>query len=365
MPAKRRESGGGSKVGKAKFAATVETSSERSATASVRRRVEAQRTRLARAGQRAKGDVAATLTVALDGAGALAEHAIGGDELAAKLRLAHLRDVHAALVEGGASAVAQREACVALHAPLVLALLDDGNCAEARTVLEAHPGLALPARHRTIVAFSRALVEFVERHTEAGSDDEAEAREEGEEKEGGKGGAAEELGTAGPAEHALDEALACNPYVGVFLAHLDVYSSLIDPNLAEAALGAVAVDEVNGGGGKGGKAKVARVDDAEDGESSEPHGAYEGSVEEALAYVANGLGPWLDFLEEGVERWVASRLEVRGEVEWPPRRCSASGARFQLAFVQAAAAAAEADEMDDEEGSGEEEGEETDEEERA
>jgi hypothetical protein len=311
---------GGSKAGKAKFAAHVDASSQRSGAAAVRRRVEAQRTRLARAVQRAADLPAAKLAVHLDGASALAEPALAGDELAATLRLAHLRAVHRALLDSTVGDVAnrlddaRRDAALALHAPLVLALLDEGDAAEARLVLEALErtalAVSLPTRDRTTLAYSRALVEYVDR-----LDADAE-------------------GTAGM--RALDAALAANPYVGRFLAHLDIYARVDLGDISRAATAPSAF------------------------------GAYEGSVEEACAYVEAGVSPWLDFLDERVDTWVAAGLARRGgAVEaWPPRCCSAGGARFQAAFVEAAELAAEADahpeeasgeEADDSEEEGEEE----------
>ena len=77
--------------------------------------------------------------------------------------------------------------------------------------------------------------------------------------------------------------------------------------------------------------------DDDDEMTSPARGAFEGSVEEALAYASLAAGCWMDFLPSGVDRWVARRLES-AELEWPPRRCASNDA-FQRAFVKAAEAA--------------------------
>lgn len=404
---KRGKPEGGSKAGRAKFAAAVDSSMRQSGAAQVRRRVEAQRTRLARAAQRAHGAPAAQLAVHIDGAEALAEHALRGDELATSLRLAHLRAVHAALVRSGADGAAmpsaQRDTALALQAPFVLALLDEGDAAEARCALDAldRAGLPLPTRDQTALAYSRALVEFVD-----GTTSDAPAEQDGVERSGpedvpmgesaGRDGmrvrtAASAAATAaGAAVRAADAALAANPYVGVFLSHLDLFARLIDPETAAAALGAVPVearagraagaqrasdaprDVRAGGGGTGGGSGAAETGgegckgaaegrQGGEGVESEAHGPLEGSVEEALSYVAVGISPWLDFIGCGVEQLFRERLDAQcAGMEWPPRRCSAGGARFQAAFVHAAAlaaeAGAEAEALGEEDGSDSEDG---------
>ena len=72
-----------------------------------------------------------------------------------------------------------------------------------------------------------------------------------------------------------------------------------------------------------------------------------------MAYMSVAAGCWMDFLEAGIDGWVADGLErfrdgdeESGGVLWPPRRCSTSGARFQQIFMNAAKAAEEEAEAD-------------------
>ena len=159
---------------------------------------------------------------------------------------------------------------------------------------------------------------------------------------------------------ALEEALALNPYVALFLARLDVFADAIDPALAAAAgaqtalldsssaEGADDADDDDADDAAADDDADAADDDAADDDAdaaaddddemtSPARGAFEGSVEEALAYASLAAGCWMDFLPSGVDRWVARRLES-AELEWPPRRCASNDA-FQRAFVKAAEAA--------------------------
>ena len=70
-----------------------------------------------------------------------------------------------------------------------------------------------------------------------------------------------------------------------------------------------------------------------------PARAVAGSVEECLAYCSKAVGCWMDFIENGVDDWVASRLARAGEIAWPPRSCIGETSKFLAKFVQTTDAA--------------------------
>jgi hypothetical protein len=319
----------------------------------------------------------------------------------------------------GSFTVDQLEKGVSIRPDLVLSLLDQGEAGEAEVVLDdlgvtasniaaGTPWWEHNPRHRTPLAFSRALVDFVawrdeskgEESGDGGDDDEEaapslvpagdkEAAKDDEEEEEEEEKSEPELA----ASRSLDSALQANPYVGVFLANLAVFVREIDPAVAAEA-SAVAL---KGGdlskppkGRKKGEARDKKkkkgASSSADDDEEEPtegtavaSGPFEGSVEEALSYAASAAGCWMDFIGQGVEDWVAERLSMleeggsdseeggsggggggdggsgSGGVVWPPRRCShPEGLKLQALFVRAAdLAEAEAEEAGTTGGEGE------------
>ena len=200
--------------------------------------------------------------------------------------------------------------------------------------------------------------------------------------------------------------MAANPYTGVFLSNLAVFIREIDPELAAEAEGVVRAEQreaaaaaaegkTGGGGAPGAPGGVGAAANAGKGGGGSSGGGvvgggFEGSVEETLSYCAAAAGTWMDFLDRGVDDWVASRLaelgasdsgggeggeeregeegkgeneEGPGSIEWPPRRCCQTSSRFLEAFVRAAEIAEaeddekaddgeEEDDDDEEDGSG-------------
>ena len=359
-----------------KFAKISNEALRNSTEGMIRRRVLAQKTRLARSQQRLKaGDAEEAAKFHLDGCRSYEEAASGGDEVAAGLRLGHLKKLFAlakgAPAAGAVAAAAlstDTAAAAALEADLVMELLDGGDVPEAHRALDAcapRAGAPPGGRRATPLLFSRALADFVDWR---GSDDEKK-------KEESDASAA----LRAKAEASLDRALAANPYVGVMLANLAIFVREIDPDVAAeakharalvpsedgpAAAAAASPSSLSVASGPGKKCKAA-VEPDDDEDDDKPHGRFEGSVEEALAYASGSGGCWMDFIGAGVEAWVAGRLELLGEgvegggeggVRWPPRRCSREGQRFVDLFVAAAEVAeAEEDEEEDEEEDVEEE----------
>uniref|UniRef100_A0A7S2GFG9 Uncharacterized protein n=1 Tax=Octactis speculum TaxID=3111310 RepID=A0A7S2GFG9_9STRA len=271
-----------------------------------RRRVAAQKKRLTRALQRAGDNKVASLAVHLDGCHSYAESAAAGDEMAQKERLTHLRHVYTLKLSDTCSPPTMDDTkaqCIDhedLRSDHVLALLDAGEASEARLALQVWTrGDRRPSGgfNAACHAWSQALIEFV-------------AWSGGEEK------------TREVADSALDCALETNVYIGVFIANASIFVEEIDS--AEAA-------------------DVCAIPRSTIG--------YVGSVEEALTYATVAMGCWLDFLEKGVEDWVAERLASRdeGKVEWPPRSCVGDSlSKFQSMFVQAYEVAEAAEDEDDE-----------------
>jgi len=216
----------------------------------------------------------------------------GGEEWVQAERLKHLSAIYK-LNPAGNTAKGLRE-------DYVLTLLDEGEAAQARKVLEE---LGEETKTKAVYAWSMALVELV--------------AWKGEEE-----GASEEVCIA-----AVEVALATNQYIGIFLSNLDCYTREIDPSNAPAV-----------------KARVG------------------GTVEECLAYTAVAAGCWMDFDKDGsVTKVVGERLESI-DVVWPPTS-EGKTERFLRQFSEATEVAekeadddeadegqADAEEADDEQG---------------
>ena len=201
-------------------------------------------------------------------------------------RLKHFNGIYELEPEG--------ESAKKLRGEYVLALLDEGEAAQARKVLEAMPE---DSQKRAVFAWSIALVEFV-----AWKGDEE--------------GASEQL-----CSDKVRQALAANVYIGIFLADLDCYTREIDPTGAPSISGRTA-----------------------------------GSVEEALAYTSIAAGCWMDFNGDGaVSMLVGAALEeMDAEIAWPPVS-EGKSERYLRQFMDATAIAEkEADEAEEEERDGEE-----------
>jgi hypothetical protein len=254
-----------------------------------RARAAAQRTRLQRALAKAEalpldcsdsdGKAKALLAVHQDAVATYREYASvasGGGEWVQAERLKHMSAIFDLAPDG--------ECAQALREEFVLLLLDEGEAARARKVLE---GLGAQDKTKAVFAWSLALVELVAW-------------------KGGEEGASEELCRA-----AVKEALKTNVYIGIFLSNLDCYTREIDPTLAPG---------ISGRQGK--------------------------SVEEALAYCCCAAGCWMDFDEDGsVTKVVGEGLEAV-DVVWPPVSEGKTDKYLRLFLDATEIAEREADECD-------------------
>lgn len=237
-------------------------------------RMLAQKTRLQRALARAEalaedtdgGDTKAKALLAVheDGVVTYRNFAHAGEEWVQVERLKHLGAIFE-LVPDSAAALSLRE-------EYVLTLLDQGEAAQARKVLE---GLGDENKSKAVYAWSLALVELVAW-------------------KGAEEGASEAMCGA-----AVEAALKTNAYIGIFLSNLDCYMREIDPTDALPLRGRLS-----------------------------------GSVEEALAYTGVAAGLWVEFDEDGcVMQLVGERLEAV-DVVWPPLSEGATE-KFLRQFLEA------------------------------